>query len=252
MRMHALELYDPDNRWRHRHPAEKALLAGGMLVLAVALPPGPITGLVAPAVAATALLGARVSWRHFLAGLTAPLGFLLVGILPILISPSWQDGGWWPALSLNVQAAEPVLLRGVAATTCLVFFATTTSFADFLFLLRGVRCPLFAIELMMLTHRFGLSLVQTAHAIRLGQRLRHGGDSGAAAVRSLGLLAACLLPRSIEQGRRLAVGLETRGFDGALRILSPVQPLSWPALTAIAGLELALAGLGMLTTWRLA
>jgi hypothetical protein len=41
--MSELELYDPDNRWRHRHPGEKATLAGGLLLLAVVVRPGIVT-----------------------------------------------------------------------------------------------------------------------------------------------------------------------------------------------------------------
>jgi cobalt/nickel transport system permease protein len=243
--MHAVELYDPDNRWRHRHPAEKATLAGGMLVLAVSLPPGMITASIFLLLSAAALVGARVSWRRFLGGLAVPAGFLLAGTLPILVSVGWEQGNACPALTLDGPAAGRVLLRGLAATTCLIFFATTTSFPDLLGLLRAARCPGFVVELMLLTYRFALALVQTARTVRLAQRLRLGYGTRMAGFRSLGLLATNLLPRGMDQAKRLARGLETRGYDGQLPVLSSARRLSWPVVGAILGMQLALAGLGV-------
>jgi cobalt/nickel transport system permease protein len=243
--MDAIEFYDPNNRWRDRHPAEKAALAGGMLLLAVALPPGVVTALIAVFMAAAALIGARVSWRRFLGGLAVPAGFLLVGTLTVLVSFSWQPGHALPTLTLDGPAAVRVFLRGLAATTCLIFFATTTSLPDLLALLRAARCPDFIVELMMLTYRFALALVQTARALRLAQRLRLGYGSRAARYRSLALLATTLLPRSLDRAKRLARGLETRGYDGQLPVLSATRQLSWAMVGAAFGVQLALAGLAV-------
>jgi cobalt/nickel transport system permease protein len=243
--MDAVELYDPDNHWRHRHPLEKALFAGGMLMLAVALQPGIITALLLLLMTAAALVGARVSWRRFLGGLAVPAGFLLTGTLPILVSIGWEKENVWPTLTLNGVAAGRVFVRGLAATSCLIFFATTTSLPDILGLLRVARCPEFLVELMMLTYRFALALVQTARSVRLAQRLRLGYISRRAEFRSFGLLATNLLPRSLELAKRLARGLETRGYDGQLPVLFSARQLSWPLIAAILGVELALAGLGI-------
>jgi cobalt/nickel transport system permease protein len=194
---------------------------------------------------AAALIGARVSWRRYLAGLAAPAGFLLVGTLPILVSLDWQPGQGWPTLTMNGPAASQVFLRGLAATTCLVFFATTTAVPDLLALLRAARCPDHVVELMMLSYRFSLALVQTSRAIWQAQSLRLGDGSLAARFRGLALLASTLLPRSLEQGKRLVRGLETRGYDGPLPVLSLGRSLSWARVGTAVGLEVALAVLAV-------
>ena len=245
--MDTVELFDPNNRWRDRHPGEKAALAGGMLLLAISLPPGLITILIAVLMALAALLGARVSWRRFLGGVAVPAGFMFTGVLPILISLTWIPDHTLPKLKLNLAAASEVINRGLAATTCLIFFATTTSISDILHLLRIARCPDFVLELMMLTYRFALALVQTARSVRLAQRLRLGYHSRFTGLRSLGLLAANLLPRSIDRAKRLAQGLESRGYDGRLPVLSSMEPISWRSLVAIVSLQTVLAGVGILT-----
>jgi cobalt/nickel transport system permease protein len=243
--MDTVELFDPDNRWRHRHPGEKAALAGGMLLLAISLPPGFITALIAVLMALAALIGARVSWRRFLGGVAVPAGFLFTGALPILISLTWIPDHTLPRFGWNLAAASEVIIRGLAATTCLIFFATTTSISDILHLLRTARCPDFVLELMMLTYRFALALVRTARSVRLAQRLRLGYHSRTAGFRALGLLAASLLPRSIDRAKRLAQGLESRGYDGQLPVLSSMEPISWRSLAAILSLQIGLAGLGI-------
>ena len=177
-----------------------------------------------------------------------PAGFLLVGTLSVLVSIGWQREQALPTLSLDAPAAGRVVLRGLAATACLIFFASTTSIPNLLGLLRAARCPGFAIELMMLTYRFALVLVQTAQAVRLAQRLRLGYGSRTTDIRSLGLLATNLLPCVMDQAKRLARGLETRGYDGQLPVLSSARRLSWPVVGAILGLQLTLAGLGLFAT----
>jgi cobalt/nickel transport system permease protein len=245
--MDEVELFDPNNRWRHRHPGEKAALAGGMLLLAISLPPGLVTALITVLMVMAALSGARVSWRRFFGGVAVPAGFLFTGVLPILISLTWIPDHTLPRLRLNLVAAGEVINRGLAATTCLIFFATTTSISDILHLLRAARCPDFVLELIMLSYRFALALVQTARSVRLAQRLRLGYHSRTAGIRSLGLLAANLLPRSIDRAKRLAQGLESRGYDGQLSVLSSMEPISWQSLAAILSVQIVLGGLGILS-----
>ena len=219
--MHTFEFYDPDNRWRRRHPAEKAALAGGMLILAVALPPGLVSVWILAIMSAATVFGARVGWQRFLGGMFVPVGFLLVGSLSLLVSIDFRSGHSWPTLTLVESDAWRVLLRGLAATSCLIFFTTTTSVPDLLSLLHRVRCPEFAIELMMLTYRFALGLAQTARGIRLAQRLRLGYGSRATGFRSLALLAGSLLPRSLDRAMRLDPGPRSPGLRRAPQRVVP-------------------------------
>lgn len=240
------ELYDPDNRWRGRHPAEKAVLAGGMLAVVVAIPPGGVTGAVAILMTGAALFGARVSWRRFRDALLVPAGFLAVGTLPILVSFAWDREAGGPTVGVDPPAAGGVVLRGLAAITCLAFFATTTPVCDVLELMRAVRCPGFVVELTMLTYRFSQELVASARTVRLAQRLRLGYGS-AADFRSLGLLGATLLPRAVGRARRLERGLAARGYDGDLPVLSTARPASRVVIATVVGLETGLAAVGFLT-----
>ncbi|QEL18240.1 cobalt ECF transporter T component CbiQ [Limnoglobus roseus] len=239
--MNAREIYDPDNRWRLRHPAEKAVFAGGMLLLSVAAPSGVVLGVVLATVTATTLLLAAVSWRKFAGGMAAPFGFLLVGAIPVLVAsgvnPDTQEAEW----RLDVAAAGHLVLRGLTATACLVSFATTTSLPEFLGLLRAIRCPEVLTEWMLLTYRFSQSLLLTVASAHLAQQLRLGLGSPRARVRAAGLLGANLLPRSFEKAKRLERGLECRGYDGQLRTLSPRRRVSWPVLGLVVAVQILLA-----------
>jgi cobalt/nickel transport system permease protein len=242
--MHTFELYDPLNQWRDRHPAEKAALTGGLLLLAVALPPGVVSVWIL-AIATIAAVGlARVPWRRFLGGMLVPAGFLAVGAISVLVTVNFTSGEQWPVIGLDIPTASRVVLRGLAGTACLICFATTTSIPDLLALLRSVRCPEFAIELMMLTYRFLLGLVQSARGVRIAQRLRLGYGSRATGFRSLALLAGSLLPRSLDRAVRLTRGLEARGYDGHLTVLSPDRSMSWINLGIILAVEVATVAIG--------
>lgn len=241
----AIDRLAQSSRWRRRSTAEKAVLALGLLVLALALPPWPGAALVLAVAWTAALAGARIGWRDWLRLVAAPLGFALTGAaaLAVEIGPDGlalaRDGG---------AAALSVILRATAALSCLLLLAATTPAPD---LVRGARrlgLPPEIAEMALLIWRFLFLLLDCAVAIRHAQEARLGWRGFRRSIRSLGLLVALLLPRALERARRLENGLAARGFDGALPMLSPRQPLSMHFITATLGLEAAVLGVAL--WWR--
>ncbi|CCG42547.1 ABC-type cobalt transport system [Magnetospirillum molischianum DSM 120] len=218
------------------------MLALGLLVLVLAVPPWP--GAVAVLVIAwtAALAGARVTWRDWLRLVAAPLGFALTGAfaLAIEIGPDGlalaRDGG---------AAAAAVVIRAAAALSCLLLLAVTTPAPD---LVRGARrlglSPEIA-EMALLIWRFLFMLLESATAIRHAQDARLGWHGFRRSIRSLGLLVALLLPRALDRAQRLECGLAARGFDGSLPMLSPRQPVSLRFIAATLGLQAAVLGVSL-------
>jgi cobalt/nickel transport system permease protein len=226
-------------RWRRRPVAEKALLSLGLLALAVALPPWPGAALVLAAAWGAALAGARVPLGEWLRLVAPPLGFVLTGAATLLVELG-PDGVHLAAD--RGSAALAVVLRATAAVSCLLLLAVTTPTPDLLTAFRRAGLPAEIAEVALLTWRFLFLLQDTAAAIRAAQESRLGWQGRRRSVRSLGLLVAALLPNALDRARRLEAGLAARGFDGSLRMLSPVRPLSWPVLGLVTAGLLMLAG----------
>lgn len=223
--MHTVERLAYINRWRHRHPADKLILGGGLLVLAVALPAWPGGALVLLAAVAAALLGARLPPADYARLLAVPAGFLLSGMAVLAVSVDLSDAG--PLLHLGGEGlaqALSAMLRAMAATAALLLIVLTTPFTELLALLSRLRLPAVLLELMLMIYRFSTLTIETAALGRTAQASRLGYASFGRSIRSAGLLAAGLLPRVLDRAARLQVGLDARGYTGELRVLAPRRP----------------------------
>jgi cobalt/nickel transport system permease protein len=205
------------NRWRAKPLAEKLLLALGMLALALVTPPWPGAGFVALVMTAATLLFARVSPKVWLACAAAPLGFLAVGAVSVVLRVDAQGFGLAPG---GFAAAGALVARSVAGVTCLLFLALTTPTSDLLAGARRIGVPAEIIELALLMYRFLFILADAALAMDAAQAARLGHATPMRRLRSLGLLVANLLPRALDRARRMEVGLSARGWHGEMRVLS--------------------------------
>ncbi len=244
--MYRIERWAYENRLHRRHPGEKLALAGGMLLLSLTVPPLPGSLLVA-AVMGTATVGvAGVPWRDYLRVLAVPAGFIAGGAVAMGVSVGFGGGGWRVAPSPEgMAAALPVVLRSLAAVSSLSFLALTTPVLELAGLLRRWRHLEGAVDLALAVHRFLHVLTGTAAAMRTAQEARLGYATPGRAYRSLGLLAACLLPRALGQAARLERGLMARGYQGSLGTLPVERRLSPAALAGAAGLVLGVAALSL-------
>ncbi|MFD2180647.1 cobalt ECF transporter T component CbiQ [Rhodoplanes azumiensis] len=230
------------NRWRSRSLAEKSVLAFGMMAFALVFPPFPVAPVVAVVMTAATLLGARVSPRTWLACVAAPVGFLLVGSLSLALQVG--DGGIGLAPD-GLATAAGTTARALACVTALLFLALTTPATDLVAGARRLGLPGEIAEIALLTYRFLFLFGATALAMDAAQAARLGHAGAGRRLRSLGLLIANLLPRSLYRARRLEVGLAARGWTGEMRVLSRRTPVSRPVLALIVAIEAGVAGLGL-------
>lgn len=226
------------NRWRHRALSEKALLGLGMLGLAVALPPFPAAAIIALLMSAITLLGARVAVRTWLAAAVVPLGFLLTGAATLMIEVGGSGVAFSPS---GLRAAETLAARALASLTCLLFLALTTPATDLVSGLKRLGLPAEIADIALLTYRFIFQLADCATRMDAAQAARLGHSNWRRRIRSLGLLAANLLPRALASASRLEQGLAARGWDGEMRVLQKRQKASLPVLMTIIFLMAAVA-----------
>ncbi len=230
------------NRWRHRSLIEKAMLALGMLILAVLLPPFPAAAVIAVIMTAAALLGARVPVSVWLACAAGPLGFLLSGAISLVVQIDANGLALAPG---GLTAAAGLVARSVAALTCLLFLALTTPATDLVAGLRRCGLPAEIAEMALLTYRFLFLLADTAMSMDAAQAARLGHVGARRRLSSLGSLIANLLPRAIDRARRLEIGLAARGWEGEMRVLTETRPISIAGVTLVLALEAGTAALGV-------
>ena len=226
--MHALDRLAHTGPWRHRHPAEKAALALGLLACAVALPPWPGSAVVG-AVALVLLVGAAgLGFRQLVRVVCAPLVFVVVGAVPLLFSVGgvavvrFDPAGIGPALAL--------VGRATAALLCLVLFAATTPLADTLPRLERIGVPGPVIEVAALVYRMLYLLLATIGTVREAQAGRLGFRDWRTTYRSLTGQAGAVFVGAFTRARRIEQALAIRGGSGSLRVQVPEQPVSRPFL----------------------
>ena len=232
------------NRWRRKSLTEKALLSLGMLVIAVSVPSWHGALLVALIMTAATLLGARIPLHVWWHAMLAPLGFLLIGVVSLALQFDGLHVGLAPH---GLELAGRLAARALAGLTCLLFLALTTPATHLVSGLRRLGVPAEIAELALLIYRFLFLLTDTAEHMHSSQAARLGHVTYRRHMRSLGLLIANLMPRSLARARALEIGLAARGWKGELRVLSPAQGISAAGVTTILLIELAVIAVGLNT-----
>src|SRR5512134_1571025 len=102
--MNAIDVIAHTNAWSARHPGDKVLLGGSLLLLSLILPPWPGAVLIIAAVLLVAVLGARVAASAFLRVLVLPAAFLLSGATMLALSLDLEGGA--PTLRITGESLE--------------------------------------------------------------------------------------------------------------------------------------------------
>lgn len=243
--MHLVDQVASSNRLTHRHPLEKAMLAGGLGGAVLFVPPWPGAVLVLGTVTAAAVGVAGLPVRAWCTVLLWPAGFLIAGggVTALAVDPTAMVASISPD---GLGTAILTSLRALAAVSCLAFFALTTPMSDMGWLLQRVGVPQPILELVLLTYRFTLLLVDTAASGVTAQKARLGWRGPRGGVYAIGLLTATLLPRALERAQRLEIGLTARGFTGTLAVQRDRQPPSPVGVAIAAGTVAVVAAVGAL------
>lgn len=239
-----------NNAFKNISIGEKLLFAGGGLILALALPRPPLLLAIA-VVMHIALLAARIPPAYLLRLWLAPALFLAVALAGVAISASAAPFTALAALkagpfylgvtAAGIETAGNILLRSLAAVSCLFFLATTTPAAHLagymarFSLLRPVG------EIALLTYRFIFVFLAAAAQIYTAQQSRLGYADSRRSLRSLGLLAASIGRKAFLTARDLNIALTARGYQSRLSYHHQGRPANPARLAAIALILAAIA-----------
>ncbi|MBL8710188.1 MAG: cobalt ECF transporter T component CbiQ [Rhodospirillaceae bacterium] len=243
----SIDMLARNNRWSHHHPAEKALLYLGGLILVMLAPHDylPVASIsVGLAVFAATLAGARVPWRPYLACIALPAGFLLTSLAALAVSLDWS-AGWRLDLAPDAwQVIWPPLARSLATLACLVGLAVTTPVSDLLAVAARSGVPSFICDLALMIYRQIWVTAEILERSIAAQRARLGFGGYRGTLRSLGIVAATLFPRLLDRSQQIELGLAARNFDGRLLFQPAWRPI---VPRRIATIGVVLAGLMIAT-----
>ncbi|MFA4966295.1 MAG: cobalt ECF transporter T component CbiQ [Thermoleophilia bacterium] len=219
--MHLIDRIATTNRLAAVCGLEKLGFALGMLLLALLLPPLPGALVVLAVVMLATLVVARVPARSYLTLMAGPLTFLVLGLVPLLVTVG-LGGPWFVRIGLAAggpQLALGVGLRSLAGTSCLLFLALSTPVPQFLGVLRRLHTPAVVTEVALLVYRYIWVFLGTVESIRVAQASRLGYCSFSRSYRSLAMLAAAFFAQTLQRARAMDHGLQARNWQGELRVL---------------------------------
>jgi len=253
--MHYIDDYAYNNCLRMVDPAQKAGLAGTVLIFCLILN-SPLVGALA------------VLWVLLLAGwlggipakvfgqvLLAEFGFFLLATAGIAVSVTLDSPSavnpwslragplWFSTSPALLQNSLLIISRVMGCVAAMNFLALTTPMVDLIAFARRLRIPGTLIDLMTIIYRYIFVLLETMETMRKAQDCRLGYVNFKRGISSAALLVTRLFIETYQRSRRLQIALEARGYeDGDLHVLTlPYQfdrRLVWFSLAIAASLIL--------------
>ena len=239
--------------WRYKSVGLKCGFALGTLFICVAVRSFLISSIVLAVTGCLAVKYSRASLSRYLKMMMWPLAFLILGTIAVLLDISPEPEGiinipvgssFIVMTAYSVTYALRLILVSLASVSCLYFLVLTTPVLDMIGLLKKTGCPWIIIELMTLIYRFIFVLLDSALAITTAQNCRLGNRNMRTSIRSMGNMLAALLMQAIKKSSVLYDSMESRCYDGRIRVLyesSRAERREVIAVTVYLALLLALA-----------
>lgn len=193
---------------------------------------------------------------RYLRLMAVPFTFLILSTLAIIVNFSKVPldayavpvGNFFiTGSSQSLRFGIQLILTAMASVSCLYFLSLNTTMTDILDVLAKLHCPEMIIELMLLIYRFIFILMETASAILVSQKARLGNKNFRTSVKSFGQMGAGLLIRAFRRSNALYDAMESRCYDGRIKVLSVQHPVKKREVVWIVLFELFLMAL---MVWR--
>lgn len=170
-----------------------------------------------------------IPFFRYLHYLTIPLIFLLLSTAAIILNLSRTPLDLFaiPLGNLYLTGSKAsliyavnLILTALASVSCLYFLSFNTPMPDILNVLRQLHCPRMIIELMLLIYRYIFVLFEISSAITTSQHSRLGNRNYRTSLKSFSALASALFIRAIKKSNALYDAMESRCYDGTIRVLN--------------------------------
>jgi len=222
------------SKLRYKNPAVKAAFAIGNLLICVGARSFIVSMIIFSVMAGLTVLSSKISITRYIKLMGIPFGFMVLSTVAIVVNitdkpmdlVSFPVGGKYLAVSWHsLTEGARLVAVAVASVSCLYFLTLTTAMLDILAVLRRLRCPRIMIELMMLIYRYIFVILDMAGAITTSQNCRLGNRNFITELRSIGQMLAVLLIRSLKKTSLLYEAMESRCYNGEIKVLNEYYPV---------------------------
>ena len=209
------------NKLRYIDTRLKVIFAVTTLLITIAST-SPIPPILAFVIATILILfAAKINPGTYFFLLLTPLFFGLVSLLMMSLffgydSPFYSFEILSHTFVLQKEGINMGLLLGtrtLAGSACLFFLALTTPMTELFTGLKWLRIPDVVIELAMIIYRYIFVFLEEAQRMWLASRMR-GETDFRTKIEVFSMLASTLFLRTIHQGEKLFVAMNSRCYDG--------------------------------------
>jgi len=186
---------------------------------------------------------------RYLKLMSMPAAFLLLGTAAIFINISkvplgafaFSAGSYYITGSFQgLRQGAELILTALAGISCLYFLSLSTPVTDILTVLKRLHVPALILELMLLIYRYIFVMLKLAEDITVSQHARLGNRNLAASRKSFAAMVSSIFILSIRRSGQLYDALESRCYNGTLRVLPEDHPAKASEVFSIAVFELFL------------
>jgi len=143
---------------------------------------------------------------------TIPVGFIIRRLLlmepfviGIAILSIFQEGGW--------EVFLKIMLKSTVCLLAIIIFSNTTTFTDFIRLLRKLHMPVVLVNVIALMYRYIFVLIDEAERMQRARASRTFIRQKRLFWKLQGSLIGQLFVRSYERGERIYRAMRARGFS---------------------------------------
>lgn len=239
---HLLDTYAQNNEISQVNPVTKIVLGVGSLIL-ILFSPHIIIPLYSAIILSLILIYvAKIPLNGYIRLLSIPVGFTIMGVIPILLLTPGEEIIWRmvliPGVKLTISNAGVatcllIFARVLGGTVALLFISLTTPLTDIIGVLTKCRIPQEITDLMTILYRNIFILLDQATLIHAAQVMRLGYSRPKEATESFGMLCGSLFISSWNAGDDLIKAMDCRCYDGKMASLSPCDPITTRSMALV-------------------
>jgi len=216
------------SKLRYVNASEKFIYAVVTLVLCVASR-SILVSLIVLALNAVLTLGlGGIPYPRYRKLMLIPLGFLILSTIAIIVNISktpldayaFAVGSYYITGSrASLWLAARLILTALASVSCLYFLSLNTTMVDIQLVMHKMHFPMLIREMMLLIYRFIFLLMAVSKNITTAQHSRLGNKDFKTSVRSFGTMVSVLLVLSVKRANEMYDAMESRCYEGNIRVL---------------------------------
>lgn len=216
---------------KNTNPLLKILFGGLTLVVCVCSTSFLSLGVVFVTMFYVTVFKAKIPLGYYMKLLFLPLGFLMLGVLGIVIEVLHSSvptdcvftldfGGYGVFVSkMGLSTASGLICKSMAAVSCLYFIILTTPFRTILHFLHLLRCPQILVVLSGLIYQFIFLLMDIAEIKLKSQRCRGGYRKLRSFPKTFAMLWGSVFVQAWFKSRWTFKSMQVRGYDGQIKLL---------------------------------